>query len=155
MRTENALEARATDTIGPLRIRLLAAASAKQAVVVLGGDADAPAFHVFTVADVMGALAGLTGGTSLTEALDLSGRPPVAAVSLRTATDADVGRPVVENGRLLGVVAGEVLRAESTEDEMGRTMTPPASTPADTAAEPADKPRRRWGFLSRSGSRDD
>lgn len=152
MRTDKALETRATDTIGPLRIRLLGAASNKQAVVVVGGGGAEPVFHVFTVAEVMASLDGRTGDTSLTEALDLAGHPPVPAVTMRTATEADVGRPVVENGRLLGVVAGEILRAESTEDEMGRTMTPPAGADeAGSDAAPEDKPKRRWGFLSRSG----
>jgi hypothetical protein len=156
MRTEKALETRATDTIGPLRIRLLGAASAKQPVVVIDDGEAQPVFHVLTVAEVMASLAGRTGETTLSAALDLAGRPGVGPVSLRTATDGDVGRPVVENGRLLGVVAGEILRAESTEEEMGRSMTPPdgatAQGDSDDAA-PDGRPKRRWGFLSRSGSR--
>jgi hypothetical protein len=133
----------ATDTVGPTRLRLLTAGSSKLPVVIVGAVDGAPAYYVFDVATLQAAMTNQLSPTPLTEALDagaLVARTPVTKAEERIA---EAGSPVVENGRLIGVIAeDEPERNEPGEEDMSR------GTPSGRA-ESAPK-RGLWKRLSRS-----
>lgn len=149
MRTEPVVAVGADETVGPLRLRLLTAASTRMNLVVTTGDPTAPDYHVFVLAEVQPLLARELSGTPLRQALDLAGRPPRAPVTRVGAGPDDVGAPVVENGRLIGVLAPDrPEEPEFTEADLNRV--PGGADPTGAAGDPAGGRRRRW-FGRRSG----
>lgn len=155
VRTESVVAVGADETVGPLRLRLLTAASTRMSVVVTAGDPAAPEYHVFVLADVQPRLAQQLSTTPLREALDLAGHAPRPAVTRATAGPGDVGAPVVENGRLIGVIAADrPEEPEITEADFNR-IPGGAAASADGAkgadgGDAATSRRRRW-FGRRSG----
>lgn len=120
MRIEPVISLSANDSVGPSRLRLLTAGSSKLPVVVVGGPQEAPAYHVFDVAQLQAALSGQLSATGMAAALLLDG-PGVTAVSRAGVSGATPGLPVVENGRLIGVTAEDVPdHPEPTEQDMTR-----------------------------------
>lgn len=123
MRVEPVIAVIATDSVGPTRLRLLTAGSAKLPVVVVADLRGAPAYHVFDVAQLQTALTGQLSATRMDEALGLDGAG-AAAVTRAEVSAASVGLPVVENGRLIGVTADDVPEhPEPTEQDMTRGGT--------------------------------
>lgn len=123
MRVEPVIAISATDFVGPSRLRLLTAGSAKLPVVVVADLAGVPAYHVFDVAGLQTALGGRLSATRMDEALGLdgAGSAPVARAEVSAAAP---GRPVVENGRLIGVTADDVPEhPEPAEQDMTRGGT--------------------------------
>lgn len=143
MRVEPVIAVPATDGVGPTKLQLLTAASAKLPVVVVAGAADAPAYHVYSVASLRAALADQLSATRLADALDLTGqesRPPVSRSEV-AATPAGV--PVVESGRLIGVTAEDVPDyPEPSEQDMTRGGNAQQQEPG--------RKRGLWQRLSRS-----
>ena len=145
MRTLPVIAVNATDTVGPTRLRLLTAGSVKLPVVVVDQVDGAPVYYVFDVATLQAAMTNQLSPTPLAAALDtgnLVARAPVTKAEERTA---EPGSPVVENGRLIGVIAeDEPERKEPGEEDMARGG--PTGQPAD------GRPKRGlWQRLSRSG----
>ena len=144
MRTLPVIVVNATDTVGPTRLRLLTAGSAKLPVVVVAQVDGAPAYYVFDVGSLQAAVMNQLSPTPLMQVLDASAlvaRTPVSKAEEKTA---EPGSPVVENGRLIGVVAiDEPERKEPSEEDMSR-----GSSNSD---EQATKKRGLWQRLSRSG----
>ena len=127
MRIETVIAIRAQDAVGPTRLELLTAGSAKKPAVVIVGDAPHCAYHVFDVASLQAAFVGALSGTAVAEVLDLSARQPRQAVPKSAAATAAPGTPVEDNGRLVGVIAPEPPeRSEPTEADLERG-------PADSA----------------------
>lgn len=154
MRTEPVVAVGADETVGPLRLRLLTAASTRMSVVVTAGDPAAPEYHVFVLGDVQQRLARELSATPLREALDLAGHPPRAAVTRAAAGPDDVGAPVVDNGRLIGVIAPDrPEEPEFTEADLNRIPAGAASAASAQGTADGDASagkRRRW-FGRRSG----
>ncbi len=151
VRTEPVVAVGADETVGPLRLRLLTAASTRMSLVVTAGDPAEPDYHVFVLAEVQPVLARELSATPLRQALDLTERPPRVPVTRATAGPGDVGAPVVEGGRVIGVVAPDrPEEPEFTEADMNRV--PGGGDGAGAAAEGGDGGgrRRRW-FGRRSG----
>ncbi len=144
MRTLPVIAVNATDAVGPTRLRLLTAGSSKLPVVVVATVDGAPAYYVFDVATLQAAMANQLSPTPLTEALDtgaLVARAPVTKAEERTA---EAGSPVVENGRLIGVIAeDEPERKEPGEEDMNRGPSTPDAE--------SGRKRGLWQRLSRSG----
>ena len=144
MRTLPVIAVNATDTVGPTRLRLLTAGSAKLPVVVVDEVDGAPAYYVLDVAHLQAALTNQLSPTQLNDALDTGALVARTAVSKAAERTAEAGSPVVENGRLIGVTAeDEPERKEPGEEDMAR---------GGPTAEPADgRPKRGlWQRLSRS-----
>lgn len=143
MRTLPVIAVNAADTVGPTRLRLLTAGSAKLPVVVVDQIDGAPAYYLSDVATMQAAMANQLSAITLTEALDteaLGARTPVTKAEERTAT---AGSPVVENGRLLGVIAeDEPARKEPGEEDMNRG--------GPTGSAESGPKRSFWQRLSRS-----
>jgi hypothetical protein len=134
----------ATDTVGPTRLRLLTAGSSKLPVVVIAEVDGAPAYYVFDVATLQAAMVNQLSPTPLTEALDTGAMVARAAVSKAAERTAEAGSPVVDNGRLIGVIAvDEPERKEPGEEDMARGAP-------STNGESSPK-RGLWQRLSRSG----
>jgi len=132
----------AAEAVGPTRLRMLTAGSAKLPVVVVGELDGEPAYYVFDVASLQTALTNQLSAISLADTLDLGARSPQAAVSQREALTADAGSPVVENGRLIGVIAADVPeRPEPGEEDLAR---------GDAAGSEAKSGRKRH-FWRKSG----
>ena len=144
MRTLPVIAVNATDTVGPTRLRLLTAGSSKLPVVVVADVDGTPTYYVLDVATLQTAMTDQLSATPLTDALDtgaIVARPPVTKAEERTA---EAGSPVVDNGRLIGVIAeDEPERKEPGEEDMNR------GAPSGSA-ESAPK-RGLWKRLSRSG----
>jgi hypothetical protein len=143
VRIEPVISVAATDSVGPTRLRLLTAGSVKLPVVVVAQADGGQAYYVMDVATLQGALTNQLSATPITDTLDLGTREPRPAVSTLAAKSAAAGSPVVENGRLVGVIAEDKPeRPEPTEADMSR----------GDAGEPADPNRKRglWQRLSRS-----
>jgi hypothetical protein len=143
VRIEPVISVAATDSVGPTRLRLLTAGSVKLPVVIVAQADSSPAYYVMDVATLQGALTNQLSATSITETLDLGAREPRPAVSMLDAKSASAGSPVVENGRLVGVIAEDKPEhPEPTEADMSR----------GDARDSADPSRKRglWQRLSRS-----
>jgi len=133
----------ATDSVGPTRLRLLTAGSVKLPVVVVAPADGGLSYYVMDVATLQAALTNQLSATSITDILDLAANEPRSAVARSEASTAAAGTPVVENGRLVGVIADDVPeRPEPTEADLSRGGS-------DDAAEPGRK-RGLWQRLSRS-----
>jgi hypothetical protein len=144
VRTERAIVLRATDTVGPTRLQLLTAASTKLPVVVVDQTAEPTAYHVFDVGTVQAALANVLSATSLSETIAVDGRSRREPLSMAQVPTAESGRPVVDNGRLLGVTASDKPEyPEPTEADMARAGS------EDSAAG-----GRKRGFWRRRGKSD-
>jgi hypothetical protein len=143
VRIESVITVAATDSVGPTRLRLLTAASVKLPVVVVAQADGGPSYYVMDVATLQSALTNQLSATSITETLDLEVREPRSAVSTLEAKSAAAGSPVVENGRLVGVIAEDKPEhPEPTEADMSRGDS-------GDSAEPSHK-RGLWQRLSRS-----
>lgn len=146
MRVESVIAVSATDTVGPTRLKLLTARTGKLPVVVIADGADGPEYHVLALVDLQAALTNRLSATPLAEALELAGgvpRTPVAKADVATAAS---GTPVVENGRLIGVVLDDKVDVpEPTEQDFERG----APSTRGQAAEPGRK-RGLWGRLTGS-----
>ena len=127
MRTLPVIAVNATDTVGPTRLRLLTAGSAKLPVVVVGEVDGAPAYYVFDVADAAGRVDESAVPDPAVQMLDTDALVARAPVSKAEETTAEAGSPVVENGRLIGVIAeDEPERKEPGEEDMdARRVRPP------------------------------
>lgn len=150
VRIEPVIAVGADETVGPVRLRLLTAASSRMSLVVTVGEPATGDHHVFVLAEVQPLLGRELSATPLRQALNLAGRPPRPAVTRSTAGPDDIGAPVVENGRVLGVVGGDrPEEPEYTEADMNRI---PGGGPgsAGDGDEPPGGRRRRW-FGRRSG----
>jgi hypothetical protein len=144
MRIEKAIVLKAADPVGPMRLQLLTAASNKLPVVVIDQTADAAAYHVFDVAGVQAALTNVLSATRLSEALELGGQSLREPVSMAEVPAAPPGAPVVDNGRLLGVIASDKPEyPEPTEADLAKAGSD------DSAAD-----GRKRGFWRR-GARSD
>ena len=141
MRIETVIAIRAQDAVGPTRLALLTAGSAKLPAVVIVGYAPECSYHVFDVDSLQSALVGALSATTVAEVLDLAAREPQQAVPKSAAATAAPGTPVEDNGRLIGVIAPEQPeRAEPSEADMERG-------PADSAS-----PKKGlWKRLTGSG----
>jgi len=121
VRIESVIAIDAADTVGPTRLRLLTAASSRLPVVVVARTGEAPSYHVFDVATLQAAMTSHLSATPLRDALDLATTAAPGPVSKHDAKAAPAGSPVVENGRLIGVVADDLPEIkEFTEADMAR-----------------------------------
>jgi hypothetical protein len=143
VRIEPVIAVAATDLVGPTRLRLLTAGSVKLPVVITRQVADAPSYFVMDVASLQSDLTNQLSATSIADIVDLDAREPRPAVSKLDAKAAPAGSPVVEGGRLVGVIAEEKPEhPEPTEADMSR----------GDAGDSKDSGRKRglWQRLSRS-----
>ena len=142
MRIESVISVAASDSVGPTRLRLLTAGSVKLPVVVARQADDGPSYFVMDVATLQSALTNQLSATSIADTLDLDAREPRPPVSKLDAKSAPAGSPVVENGRLVGVIAEDKPEhPEPTEADMSRGA-------ADDQGESGRK-RGLWQRLSR------
>ena len=147
MRVEPVIAVPAADGVGPTRLRLLTARSAKLPVVIVVEAADGtPGYHVFDVASLQSALTNQLSATQMAQALDLAERASASPIARADVAAAGVGLPVVENGRLIGVTADDVPEhPEPTEQDMNRG--------ASSAGSPVSGSKRSlWQRLSGSKS---
>jgi hypothetical protein len=147
VRVESVIVVPASDTVGPTRLRLLTARTGKLPVVVVADGASGPEYHVMTMAELQAALTNQLSATPLSEVLDLAGRSPRNSVGKADVATAAVGTPVVENGRLVGIVLDDKIEVpEPTEQDLQRG----APSTRGQAAEPADAASgRKRGLWSR------
>jgi len=139
---------KAADTVGPVRLQLLTARSAKLPVVVLTESDGPPVYHVFDVSSLQAALADQLSATHLHEALELTDYTAREPVPPRDAVTAAAGTPIVDNGRLIGVVAADVVEpTELTEEDFAR-----AQSEKSKKATSGEGKRGIWQRLSRSDS---
>ena len=116
--------------------------------VVVGADGTSgPDYHVMTMTELQTALTNQLSATPLGEVLDLAGRSPRTPVGKADVAAAAVGTPVVENGRLIGVVLDDKVEVpEPTEQDLQRG----APSTRGQSAEPADAASgRKRGLWSR------
>jgi hypothetical protein len=156
VRTESAIVVQATENVGPTRLRLQTAASAKLPVVVRELRDDVAEYHVFTVASLQAALIDRAAAHALVDALGLADRTPAPPVSAGDAAGAPVGTPVVDNGRVVGVRAPDAVElSEITEAEMmaagsqARSETRSGEAASDDGR--AERKRGLWQRITRSG----
>lgn len=143
MRTQPVIAVNATDAVGPTRLRLLTAGSAKLPVVVVAEVDGAPAYYVFDVGTLQAAVTNQLSPTPLLQVLDADALVARAPVSKAEEKTAEPGSPVVENGRLIGVIAlDEPERKEPGEEDMNRGPSAPQAE--------SGKKRGLWQRLSRS-----
>ena len=115
----------------------------KLPVVIVAQADDGPSYFVMDVATLQSALTNQLSATSIADTLDLDAREPRPPVSKLDAKSAPAGSPVVENGRLVGVIAEDKPEhPEPTEADMSRGG-------ADDQGESGRK-RGLWQRLSRS-----
>lgn len=152
VRSESPIVVKAADTVGPVRLQLLTARSAKLPVVVLGEAEGQPAYHVFDVSSLQAELADQLSATHLDQALRLSDRTAREPVTPGDAATAEAGTPIVDNGRLIGVVAADVVElAELTEDDFARVVAEKSKTAEKSKKAESDQGKRGlWQRLSRS-----
>ncbi len=162
MRTEPAIVLQASDSVGPTRLRVQTASSAKLPVVVCEDRDGVAEYHVFTVAGLQSALTDHLSTDGLADALALADRTPTPPVSLREAMGSPTGSPVVENGRVLGVRAPDVVElSELTEADVLAAGSAGSSTAGKKAARPgtggdpdgggqAEPKRGLWKRITRS-----
>ena len=142
MRIESVISVAATESVGPTRLALLTAGSVKLPVVIVAQSGDGPSYFVMDVATLQSALTNQLSATSIADTLDLDAREPRPPVSKLDAKSAPAGSPVVENGRLVGVIAEDKPEhPEPTEADMSRGA-------ADDQGESGRK-RGLWQRLSR------
>ena len=121
MRIEAAIVIKAENLVGPTRLHLLTASSAKLPAVIVSSTGDGPGYHLYDVGTLQAALAGALSATALSEVLNLAHREPALAVAKADAATAPPGTPVEDNGRLIGVIASDApAREEPTETDMAR-----------------------------------
>lgn len=151
MRVESVIAVPASDLVGPTRLRLLTARTGKLPVVIVADGPSGPEYHVLTMTELQTAMTNQLSATPLAEVLDLATRRPAAAVGRSEVAAAAVGTPVVDNGRLVGVVLDDKVELpEPTEQDLERGAP---STRGPSAEPGADAPRKRglWGRLTSSG----
>lgn len=154
MRVESVIAVPASDTVGPTRLRLLTARTGKLPVVIVAGGVSAPEYHVLTMTELQTAMTNQLSATPLAEVLDLAGRPPTAPVGRSEVAAAAVGTPVVDNGRLIGVVLDDKVELpEPTEQDLERGAPSTRGSSAEAASKAGESPRKRglWGRLTGSG----
>ncbi|WP_420120289.1 hypothetical protein [Nakamurella sp.] len=152
MRVESVIAVPASDTVGPTRLRLLTARTGKLPVVVVADGPSGPEYHVLTMAELQAAMTNQLSATPLAEVLDLAGRSATVPIGRGEVQAAAVGTPVVDNGRLVGVVLDDKLELpEPTEQDLERGA-PSTRGPAAEAAGDAPRKRGLWGRLTGSGS---
>lgn len=146
MRVESVIAVPATDTVGPTRLKLLTARTGKLPVVVIVDAAAGPEYHVLSLADLQAALTNQLSATPLYEALDLADSSPRRPVAKADVAAAEPGTPVVEQGRLVGVVLDDKVEVpEPTEQDFERGA--PSTRGAATA--PGDDTNRKRGLWNR------
>ncbi len=146
MRIEPVIAIKAEDSVGPTRLHLLTASSAKLPAVVVAESVDGRDYHVYDVATLQAALAGALSATVLTEVLDLARRQPAPPVPKSAAATAAPGTPVEDNGRLIGVIAQDPPeRAEPTEADLER------GADSARAADGGSPKKGLWKRLTGSG----
>ena len=147
VRVESVIAVPASDTVGPTRLRLLTARTGKLPVGVVADGTSGPDYHVMTMTELQTALRNQLSATPLGEVLDLAGRSPRTPVGKADVAAAAVGTPVVENGRLIGVVLDDKVEVpEPTEQDLQRG----APSTRGQSAEPADAASgRKRGLWSR------
>lgn len=146
MRVESVIAVPATDTVGPTRLALLTAKTGKLPVVVVVQAPAGPEYHVLAMAELQAAMTNQLSATPLHEALDLSSSTPRPPVSRAQVAAADAGTPVVDNGRLVGVVLDDKVEVpEPTEQDLEKGAP---STRGD--AEEQGRKRGLWSRLGRS-----
>lgn len=151
MRVESVIAIPASDTVGPTRLRLLTARTGKVPVVVVADGPSGPDYHVFTMTELQTAMTNELSATPLADVLDLAGRGAAVPVGRGEVQAAAVGTPVVDNGRLVGIVLDDKLELpEPTEQDLERGAPSTRGPAADAAGE---TPRKRglWGRLTGSG----
>ena len=145
MRIEAVISIRSEDSVGPTRLHLLTASSAKLPAVIIASSADGPAYFVYDVAALQAALAGALSATTVAEVLDLAQRAPVPPVPKSAAATAAPGTPVEDGGRLIGVIALDPpQRTEPTEADMQR------GAPGTGTAEGGPQKKGLWKRLTGS-----
>lgn len=148
---ESVIAVPASDTVGPTRLKLLTARTGKLPVVVIADGAAGPDFYVLALPDLQAALTNQLSATPLFEALDLVGSSPRRPVAKADIAAAEAGTPVVEHGRLIGVVLDDKVEVpEPTERDFERG----APSTRGAATEPEDDANRKrglWGRLTGSG----
>ncbi len=121
MRIEPVIAIRAQDAVGPTRLHLLTASSAKLPAVVIADSGSGPDYYVLDVASLQSAFSGALSATPVSEVLDLASREPARAVVKSDAASASPGTPVEDNGRLVGVIAVDPPeRKEPSEADLER-----------------------------------
>jgi hypothetical protein len=144
VRIEKVIAINAADGVGPTRLTLLTAGSSKLPVVVMAQADGPPAYYVFDVAGLQGALTNQLSATPVREAVQLSTRQPRPAVDKGSVATSVAGDPVEENGRLFGVIADDAPeRREPGEEDLARGGT-------TTAEASPERKRGLWQRLSRS-----
>lgn len=155
MRVEAVIAVPSSDTVGPTRLKLLTARTGKVPVVVVVDGEAGPEYHVLTMPALQAALTNQPSATALHEALDLTAgaaRTPVARADIAAAA---VGTPVVENGRLIGVVLDDKIEAaEPTEQDLDRgapsTRGKAANGPASNTSAETGRKRGLWSRITGS-----
>ena len=153
MRVESVIAVPASDTVGPTRLKLLTARTGKLPVVVIVDGAGGPEYHVLSMTQLQAALNNQLSATPLHEALDLAEHPRRIPVSRAEVATAEIDTPVVDNGRLIGVVLDDKIETpEPTEQDLdrGAPSTRGTSSKAEADAGPGRK-RGLWGRLTGSG----
>jgi len=146
VRVESVIAVPASDTVGPTRLRLLTARTGKLPVVVIADGADGPEYHVLTMTELQTALTNQLSATPLQAALDLATSSPRSPVAKADIAGAEVGTPVMDNGRLIGVVLDDKVEvAEPTEQDLERG----APSTRGKTAEPGDDSNPKRGLWSR------
>ncbi len=148
MRIESVISIRAEASVGPTRLDLLTASSAKRPAVVVATTSKGPDYYVFDVASLQSELSGALSATPVSDVLNLAEREPVPAVVKSDAASAPPGTPVEDNGRLIGVIALDVPdRPEPTEADMDRS----SASSADAGAEGQPRKKGLWKRMTGSG----
>ena len=153
MRFEAVIAVPSSDTVGPTRLKLLTARTGKLPVVVVFDGENGPEYHVLTMSALQAALTGQLSGTALHDALDLAASTPREPVAKSDIASAAVGTPVVENGRLNGVVLDDRIEApEPTEQDLDRgapsTRGKAANGPASNTAAESGRKRGLWSRIT-------
>ncbi len=112
----------------------------------LAAVAGAPSYHVFDASALQAGLGDQLSGTHLDEALRLSTRSARESVAPRDGATDEAGTRIVDIGRLIGVVAAEVVElAELTEEDFAR-----AASGKSKRENSRDGKRSLWQRFSRS-----
>jgi len=142
----------ASDTVGPTRLKLLTARTGKLPVVVVVDGVAGPEYHVLAMTELQAAMTNQLSATPLHEALDLSSSTPREPVVKADVSAAEVGAPVVENGRLIGVVLDDKVEVpEPTEQDLQRGAPSTRGRADDKPAADSGRKRGLWGRITGSG----
>jgi len=121
VRIQPIITLQASDTVGPTRLQMLTARSAKLPVVVVAQGADGLSYHVFEVASLQAGLTNQLSAMPIAEALGLAAHDPLPAVAKADGAAAPLGSPVLDNGRLIGVTASDKPEnPEPTEQDLAK-----------------------------------